>query len=56
MKDGRIHLRVDGRLKAKVTRIAEQRGVTLSDLTTQYFQKLVEEDEERRKPVDAEQI
>jgi antitoxin component of RelBE/YafQ-DinJ toxin-antitoxin module len=53
----RLNLRMDERLKKKIQAYCERNHLTISDLVTQHFVRLLEQDQqERSKKKDAEQI
>ena len=51
--DGRLHLRIDPRLKLRIQEYAKRRHTDLSKLVTQRFLELLQQDENRR---DVEQL
>jgi antitoxin component of RelBE/YafQ-DinJ toxin-antitoxin module len=44
MKENRLQLRIDPRLKERASRVARRRHTTVSALITQFLQQLVETD------------
>jgi len=51
--DGRLHLRIDPRLKRRIREYARRQGTDLSKIVTQRFLELLRQDEQQR---DAEQL
>lgn len=49
MKDARLQLRCDAKLKEQAERLARKRRTTLSALVTQYLQHLLEADQIERR-------
>jgi antitoxin component of RelBE/YafQ-DinJ toxin-antitoxin module len=50
IKDDRMHLRINGKLKQDVQAYCVRRGIEVSDLVTRFFQRIVSNEKERRKP------
>ncbi len=44
MREGRLQLRLDARLKEQATRVVKRRRTSLSAVITQFLQQLVESD------------
>lgn len=60
MKEGRLHLRLNGLLLKQAKEVARRRGTTLTALVTSHLQQLIEaervESGTQPIPVDAEQV
>lgn len=54
-KEGRLHLRLDGKMAEDIKMYARRRGLTVTALVQQYFVTLLEE-EKGSKVFDAEQV
>lgn len=55
MKTGRLHLRVDPKLRLEVLKICKKRKVSLTRTVEDFFRALVEEDK-KKQIIDAEQV
>lgn len=55
-KTDRVYIRIVPDLKDQVQAYCERNGVTMSALVTTYFRQLLEEEQQRMQPIDADQF